>query len=371
MLKDLDIRVPTLILDQDRCSRNIERMISKANRSDVILRPHFKTHQSRAVGRWFRERGVKCIATSSLMMARYFASDGWEDITVAFPINVRELDTINFLAKNITLNILVEAPDTVHWLASQLEEEVGVFIKIDVGTHRTGIPIHDIDKVERCLRAVKSCHQMRLKGFLAHAGHTYDTRNAAETKSVYHDAVQGLQQLKLHFEAAGNNLVISYGDTPSCSVIDTFSGIDEARPGNFVFYDLMQHQIGACKPEDIAVAMAVPVVALHPDRGQLVVYGGSVHFGKDAIILQDGSRIYGRMLRATDSSWEASNIPCYLNALSQEHGMVSAPRDFIENLKVGEVLLFSPVHSCQTAQLMGQYTLLDGGKVDHYAGNKK
>ncbi|MDD4646297.1 MAG: alanine racemase, partial [Bacteroidales bacterium] len=73
-------------------------MAAKASRSGVIFRPHFKTHQSLTIGRWFREAGTRYITESSLVAAGYFASDGWNDITVAIPVNLREIDQINRLA---------------------------------------------------------------------------------------------------------------------------------------------------------------------------------------------------------------------------------------------------------------------------------
>ena len=60
--------------------------------------------------------------------------------------------------------------------------------------------------------------------------------------------------------------IFSIGDTPAMSVVDNFDVIDEIRPGNFVFYDVMQQNIGFCYFEDIAVALAVQVVAKHPER---------------------------------------------------------------------------------------------------------
>src|SRR6476620_10300974 len=86
---------PTLLLDEARCRRNIERMASKARRSNVRFRPHFKTHQSAQIGEWFREAGVNAITVSSVKMAEYFASHGWDDITIAFPANWREIEAIN------------------------------------------------------------------------------------------------------------------------------------------------------------------------------------------------------------------------------------------------------------------------------------
>jgi len=82
-----DITRPTLLLDEERARRNVERMAVKAGRSGVLFRPHFKTHQSAQIGGWFRERGVSKITVSSVKMAEYFAGQGWDDITIAFPAN--------------------------------------------------------------------------------------------------------------------------------------------------------------------------------------------------------------------------------------------------------------------------------------------
>ena len=73
-------------------------MADRAIQYNVRLRPHFKTHQSRQIAGWFREAGINCITVSSLKMAEYFAADGWDDITVAFPVNVLEHERINRLA---------------------------------------------------------------------------------------------------------------------------------------------------------------------------------------------------------------------------------------------------------------------------------
>ena len=66
---------PTLLLDKIRCVNNIKAMKAKADTNKVILRPHFKTHQSHEVARWFRAEGVDKCAVSTLDMALYFAED--------------------------------------------------------------------------------------------------------------------------------------------------------------------------------------------------------------------------------------------------------------------------------------------------------
>lgn len=126
------IKRPTLILDKEKALRNIKTMAEKARKSRVTFRPHFKTHQSAEVGEYFRSRDVSAITVSSVDMARYFANQGWKDITIAFPVNLRQIDEINGLAKKMQLNLLVESDETIHYLKLNLKYPVDVWIKVDV-----------------------------------------------------------------------------------------------------------------------------------------------------------------------------------------------------------------------------------------------
>ena len=102
-LAALGICRPTLLLDERRARRNIERMARKAAAAGLRFRPHFKTHQSAAVGDWFRAAGVDAITVSSVDMGLYFAAHGWRDLTVAFSANVLESDKIDSLAGACTV----------------------------------------------------------------------------------------------------------------------------------------------------------------------------------------------------------------------------------------------------------------------------
>ncbi len=66
-----------------------------------------------------------------------------------------------------------------------------------------------------------------------------------------------------------------------------------------------------------------------------------------------------------DNGWGPPVDGAYVGSLSQEHGVISAPRDLIERIEIGDLLGVLPVHSCLTANLMGGYTTLDGNLIDH------
>jgi len=88
----------------------------------------------------------------------------------------------------------------------------------------------------------------------------------------------------------------------------------------------MQEEIGACTLDDIAVAMACPVVAVHPDRMQWIIYGGAIHFSKDFLTLDGGRKCFGRMVDIDGETWDAESTwrNPYLISLSQEHASYNA-----------------------------------------------
>jgi len=358
------ITKPTLLLDKKKTLRNIKRMIAKAEHSGVRFRPHFKTHQSAEIGEWFRERGIDAITVTSVDMANYFANHGWQDITIAFPVNLRQLGEINQLAAKITLNLLVESRVAAEQLVTGITSPVNIWLKIDTGYHRAGIDWQDYEGITAVAHTIDQAHNLHLTGLLTHSGHSYSARTQAEARDIYQSTVQRLQAGQNTLRGQGMETAVSIGDTPTCSLIDTFEGVDEIRPGNFVFYDMMQAQIGACSTDDISVAVACPVVAKHPERGQIIIYGGAVHFSKEQLRRSDDTPCFGRLARLTQDGWEAISDASHITSLSQEHGIVQVESYLQDRIQIGDYLLVLPVHSCLTANLLKRYLTLDGEWIE-------
>lgn len=365
---------PTLLLDEARAHANIRRMAGRARSQGVRFRPHFKTHQSAEVGEWFRAEGVECITVSSVSMARYFAAAGWRDITVAFPVNVREAADIDRLAAAITLHVLVESPESVDALAARLAHPVGVWLEADTGYNRSGIAADDHARlVAVAQRAVAA--GLPVQGLLTHSGHSYALAGPTALEKLHESTVRALIHARAALESAGfPGLELSIGDTPTCSVVERFGPVDELRPGNFVFYDLTQAAIGACAEEDIAVAVACPLVAKYPARGELILYGGAVHLSKDFLQRSDGASEFGRVALFGDADagegWNPGIPGAWLRSLSQEHGIVHADQHAyarLDQLNIGDLVAVLPVHSCLTADLLKHYVTLDGKRIEMMA----
>jgi D-serine deaminase-like pyridoxal phosphate-dependent protein len=359
----LNLVEPTLLLDKQKCIRNIRIIVEKAKRNNLVLRPHFKTHQSHEVGRWFKNEGVTKITVSSMKMAEYFAQDGWNDIAVAFPVNVHEKVRINKLAEKITLNLLVVDPRNISWLASEVKHPVNILIDVNNGYNRTGVSPTDFATIDLILSEIAKQKHLNFIGFLGHAGHSYKSHGKAEILNVHHESLEILGRLKDKYKAKYPNLILSPGDTPTCSIAENFPGADELRPGNLVFYDVAQSFIGSCTLDQVAVAMACPVVAVYPERGEVVVHGGSVHFSKDSFKLPDGTISFGNVVALTENGWNTSETGMYMKSLSQEHGIIHAKKEIAQKIKIGDFLGILPVHSCLTADAMKSYMTLEGEKI--------
>jgi D-serine deaminase-like pyridoxal phosphate-dependent protein len=358
---------PTLLLDKDKCRRNIKMIVDKARENKVTLRPHFKTHQSVEIGRWFRSLGVEKITVSSLKMAEYFAADGWGDITVAFPLNVHEIDRINSLSEKINLNLLVVAPETIEWLAKGLKFPLNLLIEVDSGDHRTGLNPNDFDSIDQILSEMNRFDLINFRGFLTHAGHSYGVRtDQSAIAKIHQESVGLITRLREKYQSIYPDLTISYGDTPTCSLADNFEGLDEIRPGNLVFYDVVQSEIGSCTLEQVAVALACPVVAKNPERNEIVIYGGAVHLSKDSMLLADGSKCFGKVVNLNEHGWETRETGAYLKSLSQEHGVIFAPNEYFEKIRLGDFIGVLPIHSCLTADLNSSYRTLEGETIKKF-----
>jgi len=122
-------------------------------------------------------------------------------------------------------------------------------------------------------------------------------------------------------------------------------------------------QTGASCGDQIAVALACPVVALHPERDEVVVYGGAIHLSKDYTEVS-GVRQYGLVCLPSREAWNEPIEGAYVARLSQEHGILHVPQPALRKIRVGDLVCVLPAHACLTAQAMGAYLTLTGRKID-------
>jgi D-serine deaminase-like pyridoxal phosphate-dependent protein len=328
-------------------------MYRKVKHSGCEFRPHFKTHQSLTIGNWFREEGVSGITVSSTEMALYFSEDGWDDITIAFPFYPGMLTQLQLLEKSTKLRLFINNEADLEHLNRDLINNFKVYIEIDTGSGRSGIPFSDKTKIGSLIKKISRSGKAHFHGFYVHDGRTYAARGSDAISPIIKPSIDALLELKGEYPDAK----ISIGDTPTASVLNKFEGIDELTPGNFVFYDWTQVQIGSCSINEVALFVQLPVA--QPIQGsKAIVHGGAVHLSKDTIQI-DGKQTYGQAVDFSENEIRVIE-GSYLSALSQEHGTLSSCRLTDSE----QFVTICPVHSCLTANLFECYYDLNGTRIE-------
>ncbi len=344
----MQIDSPTLLINKSILERNLLSMKQKADKYRLDLRPHMKTAQLIEVAEMAKNIGISKITVSSASMAQYFANAGYLDICIAFPLNILEIEEILALSKKIKLSLIIDQVQTAEILATKVTEKLDLWIEITTTANRSGIYFKETAIISNILEIIKPNTNIKFSGFLTHAGHTYAAKDATEILQLHKQEIEIFSALKKTFSDYSPK--ISIGDTPSATLSDNFEGIDEIRPGNFMYYDLMQEALGVCSLENIASAVAIPVVSVYNERREALVYGGAVHLSKE-FIMHEEKKIFGKLYKLNkNKQWDTTNEIGYVKSISQEHGIIALnPGKEIEQ---GEILAILPVHSCLTANLM-------------------
>jgi len=150
--------------------------------------------------------------------------------------------------------------------------------------------------------------------------------------------------------------IVSIGSTPSMSTIDHLDGVDEIRPGNYIFFDNYQATLGSCSFEDTALTVLAAVI--HKGKGRMVIDAGGIALSKDrGPVSLDPSCGYGHVLDV-----DGSETGLRVTGLSQEHGEIEANVD-IDRFKVGDRVRILANHSCLTAAQHSHYHVMENGKI--------
>ena len=357
------LKTPGLVLDLAKVKRNAARMSQRVSRFGADLRPHIKTHKCIEVARIQTAGHSGAVTVSTLAEARAFAANGFSKITYAIPIEPGKFAEAIELSRDCELSLLtddVDVPNQLNDAAKQANVHLNLFLKVDCGYHRCGVEPDDPNAIE-IPRRISGASNLRFAGILTHAGHSYNCR----TKSELWDLASHERDVMLHFaetlrKHVGPVPIVSIGSTPTITTVNDLEGIDEVRPGNYIFFDAFQATLGSCSLDDCALTVLASVV--HRDRGRrkVIIDAGAIALSKDrGPIHLNPDCGYGRVL---DLNGESLNLT--VNEMSQEHGVIPAKDDHIVDcLPVGTRVRVLANHSCLTAAQHSYYNVLEGEDI--------
>jgi D-serine deaminase-like pyridoxal phosphate-dependent protein len=370
-----DLPTPALLLDADRVERNCARMLARASRMGVVVRPHMKTAKSARVAQLATGENARCVTVSTLAEIDYFAQAGFRDITYAVGATANKIAQIGDISRRhgakVTLVIdSVAAVDATSGIAPVGAAPFDVLIEIDCGGGRGGVASTG-DELVAIAKAIEVSPVLNLVGVLTHAGHSYGAPTVEAIADIAeaerHAAIQAADRLrKAGFEAP----VVSVGSTPTAVFAKTFEGVTEIRPGVYTLFDLDQALLGTCSLDDIAASVLTTVIGHNPRSQSLIIDAGALALSKDlSAHKRDGRSHYG-LVCAADG--EVIDGLCVTN-VHQEHGFVSGNTDYqtlTARHPIGSRLRVLPNHVCMTAAPYDSFHLVrgkGGAVIDHWS----
>ena len=361
-----DLPTPSLLLDRQVLIRNLEAMRARMTGHGVGLRPHIKTAKSARVAE-LAHGGVKGpLTVSTLKEAEYFFDHGFTDLTYAVGMAPAKLERAARLrAKGADLKIVTDDPGSAVAIGARAEDlgtRFPVMIELDTGGGRAGV-LPDSAALMEIAGALEAASGTQIAGVLTHGGHSYHCSDLAGVRRAAEEERQGLVTAAERLRTAGHACpVTSAGSTPTAVHGQSFEGVDEMRPGVYVFNDLDQVEIGSCRRPDLALSVMASVIGHNRHRGHLLLDAGMLALSEDLSANEFRAEVgYGEVC---DLESLAPLPGLFVRNVSQEHGIVPVPEpSAFERLPIGTKVRILPNHACITAAAHDHYQVVEGTEV--------
>ena len=347
-----ELETPAVLVDLDVMERNLARLASYTKKHGLTLRPHTKTHKIPELAKRQIDSGAKGITVAKPGEARVMAEGGLRDIMIAYPlVTPPKARAAAELARDHVIRVSLdsaEALDVLSQAAVAAGSRIGVLVEIDVGFHRCGVG--SPEQALSLARHALGLKGLEFRGLMFYPGHL--GKSPDEQTAGIADVNRCLAGHYEAFKKAGVEIpVVSGGSTATAYHSHEFTGVNEIRPGMYIFNDRNLLSLGVCPLEDCALHVMVSVVSTAVP-GRTIVDGGSKTFSSDR---SKGEKVtYGLIREDPHTDFVA---------LSEEHGHFDTTHSD-RKFQIGERLRILPNHVCVTVNMHDQIYGVRGNTVE-------
>jgi D-serine deaminase-like pyridoxal phosphate-dependent protein len=343
-MKASDLDTPALLVDLDIFERNLKRVADYAAEHKLRLRPHTKTHNSSEVARMQLDLGaagltVAKIGEGEVLMESLPALD----LLVAFPIfGPTKVERLKKLSQKTPITVALDSLSAAMQLSGV---EAGILMEIDVGLGRVGVTPAVALELSRAIQQIRG---LRFRGITFYPGHikSEDPEAIAALSRMIASTVENFSRAGLAPE------IVSGGSTPALFHSHEVEGLNEIRPGTYVYNDLNTVNSGACELADCAASVLVTVVST-PRQGTMIVDGGSKTFSSDRLNLSN-EVTFGRVVESPG---------CRFHKMNEEHGFIDVSQSE-KVIRAGEKIRIVPNHVCVVMNLHEKVYGIRNGEVE-------
>ena len=179
------IDTPALLVDLDRMERNLSRASDYAALHGLSLRPHVKTHKSLVVGARQIALGAVGVTCATPFEAEVM-SGVTHDILVAYPpVGAPRAARLADLPRDVQLTVALDSPEAIAQIsraAKAASRRVSVYVELDLGMHRVGVPV--VDTAISLAKLARADASLDFAGLAFYPGHVREAGSGV-TRTVW------------------------------------------------------------------------------------------------------------------------------------------------------------------------------------------
>ncbi|KAK0119313.1 hypothetical protein ONS95_008157 [Cadophora gregata] len=426
----MDVNVvpkPAAIIDIAKVQKHCSSMLEVTKDLGVGFRAHVKTHKTKEVtelqlGGSTEEAKLAVSTVAEIehllpLLEQYLSRGRKVNVLYGIPLPPSQVPRIAPIAKKLgpgSLSFIIDHPSQLPALSNFHELAgfpAGVFIKVDTGYHRAGLPASSLNKgglVQEIHRLESDC-QVLLKGVYSHSSLSYQGASPREALNSLTGEIAGcipaLDELQ-KFYTSGHDLTISVGASPqansmgnlldkelsepgiatelqdylrslSSGEIGGFKVSLEVHAGVYSIMDLQQLATRARESfkgheDEIALSVVAEVVSVYNDgerqQPEVLVAVGTLGLGWEPC---HNYRGWGVVSSRSSPHLMASERRLIVDRISQEHSILAWEVAEGENkmslppipLEVGQSVFIYPNHACVTGAMYRSYFVIDSAET--------
>ncbi len=343
---------PQLVYYPEMIRTNIGKMIALAGGVERLW-PHIKTHKMEKVVEMLLSMGIDKCKCATIAEAEMCARAGVKKVCVAYPMvgpNTARFVKLMKAYPYVTFYTIGDDAEQVAMLGAAAAAEsvcVNMLADVDMGQHRTGVPIENVrDRFE----AWDRLPGIHMAGMHCYDGHRHEKdpqTRLEETEKV--DSAIEIAKGQLLAQGLDCRVLIM-GGTPSFPCHARLTG-EYLSPGTCVIGDMGYSDSFPDLDFSPAAAIMTRVVS-RPMENRF-----TMDMGTKAV--------------ASDPPYERARIVgmeyCHTVVHNEEHWVVEVPKEHIGDIPpIGTELFAIPAHICPCAPLYPEVPAVEGGHLKEW-----
>ncbi|SEL83487.1 D-TA family PLP-dependent enzyme [Parapedobacter koreensis] len=348
VIEDIDrIDSPALVVYPERVSENIRTLKKMVNGNTDRLRPHIKTHKTKEATILLMDAGIHQFKCATIAEAELLGMIKAPDVLLAYqPVGPKVHRYLELIERysNTSFSCLVDNLANAENLSVQAGKKgvkIRVYIDINVGMGRTGIPVGD--EAIQLYQGIRLLDNMELLGLHVYDGHLRDP-DINQRRERCHLAFAPVWTMISELERQGYPApVVVAGGSPTFPIHAADARV-VCSPGTFIFWD-KGYGDGLPEQQFQHAALVLTRIISLPTSTTLCL-----DLGHKSIASENPLDRRVHLLNAPDLKPIGQ---------SEEHLVVEVPAG--HEWKIGDVFYGLPYHICPTVALYEQaIAIVDG-----------